>query len=760
MSQTSYPIASVAPLGRDLLAGVIVFLVALPLCLGIALASNAPLFSGLVAGIVGGILVGWLSGSHTGVSGPAAGLTAVVAAQISRLGSFEAFLLAVIIAGLIQILLGLSKAGALSAFFPSSVIKGLLAAIGVIVILKQLPHLFGHDSDPEGEMSFTQPDHENTFSELGELLADIHPGATVVGLASLALLILWDRFKPLKKSLVPGPLMVVIVGVALSELLRSWGGRWVIGTSHLVQVPVADSFAKMIDRLSRPDFSQIANPAVYLAGFTIAIVASLETLLNLEAIDKLDPRQRQSPPNRELLAQGAGNVVCGLLGGLPISSVIVRGSVNINAGAQTKRSAIFHGCLLLVCVAFLPSYLNRIPLATLAAILLITGYKLASPQLFRQMASAGRYQLVPFLVTLLAIVFTDLLIGVVVGLVVALAFILNSNLRRPVRRTVERHLSGDVLRIELPNQVSFLNRAALEKVLRDVPRGGHVLLDAGRTDYIDPDVLSLIREFKDVVAPVHGVHVSLSGFRHKYQLQDSIEFVDYSTRELQQKLRPEQVLDVLRDGNARFRSGQRLQRDLANQLSATAGGQHPLAVVLSCIDSRTPSELIFDLGLGDIFSVRVAGNVTSAKVLGSIEYACAVEGAKLVLVSGHTGCGAVTASVKLACVQGSIAEATGCSNLEPLVQEIQASLDENECRVFDRLTPEAQTAFCDDVARRNVLHSLQQVLDHSGTIRRLVDEGAVAVVGAMYDIHTGAVEFLLDDAVGLTTRRARETVPA
>ncbi|MGE0375101.1 MAG: SulP family inorganic anion transporter, partial [Planctomycetaceae bacterium] len=277
---------------KDLMAGVIVFLVALPLCLGIALASGAPLFSGIVAGVVGGVLVGMLSGSHTSVTGPAAGLTAIVAAQIANLGSFEAFLLAVVVGGILQIALGIAKAGALSAFFPSSVIKGLLAAIGVILILKQIPHLLGHDADPEGDMAFQQPDHETTFSEFGELLGDVHLGATIIGLAALVVLILWDRFKPLKNSLVPAPLVVVLLGVAISQFFQSLGGAWVITSRRLVQVPVADSLVGFLNFLQLPDFSQLANPAVYIAGVTIAVVASLETLLNLDAVDKLDAKQR------------------------------------------------------------------------------------------------------------------------------------------------------------------------------------------------------------------------------------------------------------------------------------------------------------------------------------------------------------------------------------------------------------------------------------------------------------------------------------
>ncbi|MFN0196425.1 MAG: SulP family inorganic anion transporter, partial [Planctomycetaceae bacterium] len=452
---------------RDLLASFVVFLVALPLCLGIALASNAPLFSGIIAGVIGGIVVGFLSGSNTSVSGPAAGLTAVVSALIVSLGSFDAFLLAVVICGILQIALGLAQAGALSAFFPSSVIKGLLAAIGVILILKQLPHVFGHDSDPEGEMSFVQPDRETTFSELGELMADIHPGASVIGLLSIALLIFWDRCKPLKNSLVPAPLVVVLLGVAVSFLLKRFDGRWVIEADHLVQVRGVESFLRM------PDFSQWNNPAIYTAGITLAIVASLETLLNLEGVDKLDKKHRESPPSRELLAQGVGNLIGGLIGGLPVTAVIIRGSVNINAGAETKLSTVMHGVLLLVCVMFLPVYLNMIPLSCLAAILLLTGFKLASPALFKQMWSEGRYQFLPFMITLVAIVLTDLLYGILIGLGTSIVFILASNLRRPIRRFDEKHIGGEVLRIEMANQVSFLNRAALEKVLRGAKRGTH-----------------------------------------------------------------------------------------------------------------------------------------------------------------------------------------------------------------------------------------------------------------------------------------------
>ncbi len=748
---TVSPSPTGSPVIRDLVASVVVFLVALPLCLGIALASGAPLIAGLVSGVVGGIVVGTLSGSHTSVSGPAAGLTAVVLAQVAALGSFEAFLLAVVVAGVIQLGLGLARAGALTSFVPTSVIKGLLAAIGVILILKQIPHVLGHDTDPEGEMAFEQPDRENTFTELIAAIGDLHVGAAVVGLLSLALLIFWDRFKPLAQSRVPAPLAVVVFGLGLGLAFEKIGGSWRIADSHLVQVPVATSASGLVDLLQFPDFSQWNNPAIYTAAFTIAIVASLESLLNLEAVDKLDPEQRPSPPNRELLAQGGGNIVAGLLGGLPVTAVIVRGSVNIDAGAASKRSAIIHGVLLALSVALLPMVLNRIPLACLAAILLVTGFKLASPTLIRKMYDTGREQFIPFAVTVLAIVFTDLLIGLGIGMAVAIYFILRRHARRPLRRISEKHLDGEVLHIQLPEQVTFLNHTAIERTLDAIPRDARVRLDAEQTDYIDPDVLALIREYRDVTAPARNIQLSMTGFADHYELNHELEFVDYSTRELQDRVSPAQVLELLREGNQRFVSGRQLNRNLSRQVGATAQGQHPLAVVLSCIDSRTPAELLFDTGLGDIFSVRVAGNVTSPKVLGSMEYGTAVAGSRLIVVLGHTRCGAVTAAVELAS-SDDVAAATGCQHLDPILTEIQRGADfctELEDKPLSEWEPERKRVFIDEVARRNVLAVVERILEQSQTIAELVAKKRIAIVGVLYDVATGTMEFMLDDAVGL-----------
>lgn len=738
----SKPLTPSQAWSKDLVAGLVVFLVALPLCLGVAVASNAPPLAGILAGIIGGVVVGFLSGSHTSVTGPAAGLTAVVAAQIGKLGTFDTFLLAVMLAGLIQFLMGVFRAGSIAGFFPSSVIKGLMAAIGVILILKQIPHVVGHDPDPEGDMAFAQPDHENTFTEIWASFFDVQWGAALVGLLSIVLMVVWDKIPRLKKSLVPAPLVVVVLAVLVNLVLRGMKSSLEIAASHLVQVPAANGLHNFTSFLDLPNFAAWTNPAVYGSALAIAIVASLETLLNLEAVDKLDPQQRRSAPNRELMAQGVGNFFSGLVGGLPMTSVIIRSSVNINAGARTRKSAVMHGLLLFGCVLLVPHWLNEIPLAALAAILLVTGYKLASPKLIRQMWGEGLSQFLPFAITVVAIVLTDLLVGIGIGLAASIAFILQSNMRHPLRKVMEQHITGEVLRIELPSQVSFFSRSVLEKNLRSQPRGGHVLIDARNTDYIDADVLDLIQDYQHTTAAVQGLKLSLVGFKDKYaNLEDRIHYVDFSSREVQSSLTPQRVLEIFKEGNERFREGRQLTRDVGRLVDATSAGQFPMAVVLSCIDSRTPAELIFDLGLGDIFSVRIAGNIARDKVLGSMEYACAVAGAKLILVMGHTSCGAVNAAVDLLASQKTAAEVTGCVNLDSLITEIQKSVDPETLKSLDLRLPGERAAYANEVSRRNILRTMRKIRQRSSTLDALVKDGKIAIIGSLYDISTGQVSF-------------------
>ncbi|MDT0538539.1 MULTISPECIES: SulP family inorganic anion transporter [Croceitalea] len=487
-------------LKNDLPASIVVFFVALPLCLGIALASGAPLFSGLIAGIIGGIFVGSLSGSHIGVSGPAAGLAAIVLAAIASLG-YENFLVAVVLGGVIQLLFGILRLGIIGYYFPSSVIKGMLTGIGIIIILKQIPYFFGYDKDPEGDFAFFQIDGENTFSEIfntisGIISGNYSLGATVIALIAMIILILWSNVLSKKGrifQLIQGPLVAVVVGILFYVFTKD--SSFVITDDHLVAVPVPDSFNSFIGQFSFPAFSAITKIEVWIAGFTIALVASLETLLCVEATDKLDPQKRVTPTNRELLAQGAGNIVSGLIGGIPITQVIVRSSANIQSGGKTKLSAIVHGFFLLISVMLIPSLLNMIPLSVLAAVLFIVGYKLAKPQLFKTMWKLGWKQFLPFIVTVLVIVFKDLLWGIGIGLVVGIVVILIKSYQNSHFLHIEENNDGSKFKMTLAEEVTFFNKGAIIKELDRLPDGSYLELDVRKTRYLDNDIIEILEDF-------------------------------------------------------------------------------------------------------------------------------------------------------------------------------------------------------------------------------------------------------------------------
>jgi MFS superfamily sulfate permease-like transporter len=494
-------------LGSDIPSSIVVFLVALPLCLGVALASNAPLFSGLIAGIVGGIVVGSLSGSQLSVSGPAAGLTAIVAAAILKLPSFEAFLLAVVICGALQLILGFIKAGVIGDYVPNAVIKGMLAAIGLILILKQFPHLIGYDADPEGDESFMQVNNENTFSAIFTAIKYITPVAVLIGVVGLGFHFFWEKFTTGKKGfirLIPAPLVIVLVGVAINEFFKNSGSSFAIDPRHMVAIPVANNPREFLSFFTAPDFSVLTNKDVWITGVTLALVASLETLLSIEAVDDLDPFQRVTNKDRELKAQGIGNLISGLIGGLPVTSVIVRSSANVNAGAKSKSSTIMHGALLLISVALIPVVLNLIPKAALAAILIFTGYKLAKPALFIAHFKKGWDQFLPFVITIIAILLTDLLIGVVIGIGVGIFFVMRSNFRTAVFIV---HDDNKYL-FRLRKDVSFLNKPIIKNKLEDVPENSQVLIDATRADFIDKDIIEVIEDFM-IHAPLKNIQVEI-----------------------------------------------------------------------------------------------------------------------------------------------------------------------------------------------------------------------------------------------------------
>ena len=569
-----------ANLKSDFASGLVVFLVALPLCLGIALASGAPLFAGIISGVIGGIVVGYLSKSHLSVSGPAAGLTAIVLVAITDLGSFNSFLLAVLIAGIIQLALGFIKAGSISNYFPTNVIEGMLAGIGVIIFLKQIPHAFGYDNDFEGDESFLQQDGLNTFSELFSVFNHIQLGSVVITLVSLSILIAWTKVDFLKKmKLVPAALIAVIVGILLNEFFIQSGSSLAITSEHLVSLPVPKTFEELKNIFVTPDFSAITNSKVWIVAFTIAVVASIETLLCIEAADRMDAQKRYTDTNVELKAQGIGNILSALLGGLPMTSVVVRTSANNNAGAKSKMSAIIHGILLLVSVLAIPSLLNKIPLATLAAVLLLVGYKLAIPNIkhfahympneinllisllvaieiayksthkvsiavivfsflsllvlvyciykfknsieFKKIITRNQYLYFPFIATTIAVVFTDLLKGVTLGIIISIIFVLKGNMKRAYNFRKEEYQEGDIIHIDLAQEVSFLNKAAIKATLNKIPSNSKVVINATDTDYIAHDVLDLIKEFKKIKSKELNISTKLVGFKDAYDIENS-----------------------------------------------------------------------------------------------------------------------------------------------------------------------------------------------------------------------------------------------
>lgn len=541
---------NLSTLKNDFPAGLVVFLVALPLCLGIALASGAPLFAGVIAGVVGGIVVGIISGSPLGVSGPAAGLTTIVLAAITSfkpefmqmgidpatfpaeaaklnmsLGDYEAmmeserllagfriFLVSVVLAGVMQVILGLVRAGIIGYYFPSSVIKGMLAAIGLILILKQIPHALGFDKDLVGDEEFLQKDKHNSFSEIYYAFVYHSKGAVIIAVASLGILMLFDR--PFMKKIglfkfIPGALVVVVIGIIINQVLKGAAPALALEGDHLVSLPVAQSAHDLMNFFTRPDWTALSNPKVYITAGTIAIVASLESLLCVEATDKLDPERRVTPTNRELIAQGSGNIVSGLIGGLPLTQVIVRSSANINSGGKSKLSAIIHGVLLLCCALFIAKYLNMIPLASLAAVLLMVGYKLARVGLFREMYRNGWEQFLPFIVTVGAILLTDLLKGIAIGMAFAIFYILRRNFRTSYFLHKEEMEEGKEICIVLSEEVTFLNKASIQLMLDELPENSTVRLDGSRSVNIDYDVLEIIHNFRQHTAPQKNIQLTL-----------------------------------------------------------------------------------------------------------------------------------------------------------------------------------------------------------------------------------------------------------
>jgi MFS superfamily sulfate permease-like transporter len=714
-------------LKRDIPASIVVFLVALPLCLGIALASGAPMISGIISGIVGGIVAGLISKSQTSVSGPAAGLSSVVLSSIKDLADFELFLSAVILAGLIQLIMGIARVGFIAEYVPSNVIKGLLAAIGIILILKQIPHAIGFDKNPEGDFRF-QVDNHNTFSDLITAVEFITPGALVISLVSILLLVYWDK-TPLKEiKFIPSPLFVVILGVILNIVFPKFIPVLTIESSHLVQIPQIDS-SQLSSFFHVPESKNLVEYKVWIVAFTLAVIASLETLLNIDAIDKIDPKKRNSPPNRELLAQGIANITTGFLGGIPVTSVIVRSSANINAGNDTKLSTVLHGLFMFVSVFTLSNFLNLIPLASLACILLWVGYKLAKISLFKEMYQKGLSQFIPFMVTIIAILFTDLLIGVLLGLAVSIFYLMKSNFRNPFIKDSHKLATGEVIKLELSHQVSFFNKAIIRQTLWDIPPKSKVLIDASNSVFIDNDVLEILKDFKEVVAHERSIQLNIIGLKEKYQLKDQIRFTNVLDKETQQKLKPTEILDLLKAGNDRFIKGKFTNKYFLLQVKASSTGQNPMALIVACMDSRTSPEIIFDVGLGDLITIRIAGNIISPEILGSIELAVEKLGVKLIIVKGHSRCSAVSLSLT----------EFDKENIGLVTKKIKKAV--KQCGLEGNNPEEINDTVLEKVIKQNVCNSIEDILENSSYLKTRNESMEIAIVSAYHDISTGKVHF-------------------
>ncbi|MGR9115476.1 MAG: bifunctional SulP family inorganic anion transporter/carbonic anhydrase [Gammaproteobacteria bacterium] len=726
----------VSNLRYDAPAGLVLFLITLPLCLGIALASGAPLFSGIIAGIVGGLVVAYFSRSPLGVSGPAASLTVIVFSAIQQLG-YETFLLAVVLAGVIQIVLGRLGAGMVGYYFPSAVISGMLSGIGIIIFLKQIPHALGYDRDYEGDVSYLQSDDYTTLTELLHMFDFVSPGAIIISSLSLVILLIWELPNIKNKRFsqwFQGALVAVVAGIIVNQLFIRFYPEFALSENHLVSLPVITIAQDIPELFNLPDFSQLANPAVYLTAFTISVIASIQTLLSAEATDKLDPYKRVTPNNRELQAQGIGNICSGLLGGLPLTQVIVRSSVNIQSGARTKASTIIHGFLLLGAALLIPNLLNLIPLASLAAILLVVGYRLANPSQLKTMYSTGIYHFVPFIATILGLLFTDMLTGIAIGMSIALFFILLENLKVGFYLHQEQKANKTI--ITLSENVSFLNKANILQLLDQLPEHSEVVIDATGSKYIDYDVYEIIQNFK-AEAKRKRIKLIIENLRG-FGILEPVRRVLPHTKESQQSLTPAKVLQLLEEGNKRFMYNLRSHRNMLEQVNETVEGQFPIAIILSCIDSRTSAELIFDQGLGDIFSVRVAGNIINDDILGCMEFACKLSGTKLIVVLGHSHCGAI----KGACAGAQLDHLTGLLNkIQPALDSVQEGRLANISRRDSDLV--------EKVAERNVELMVEQITKQSPVLRTMFENGEIGIVGGMYDIENGQVTFYEGSVDGL-----------
>lgn len=711
--------------GKDIPAGIVVFLVALPLCLGIALASGAPLISGLISGIIGGVVIGALSKSQVSVSGPAASLSAVVLLAIDKLERFEVFLLALFIGGILQLVFGLLKAGLIADYMPTSIIKGLLAAIGLILITAQVPYAFGVKQENEAV------DYSRYFSlnppDWDLLINSLSPGAIFLTLFSLAILIFWDKTFLKKIKFFPPFLMVVILGVIFNMIFKIFLPSFYLSGVQLVNIPEVEGWSSVI---TFPDFTFIFDFQVWTYAFTIALIASIASLLAIEAADNLDPHKRRSPPNRELVAQGIGNTLAGLFGGIPITSVIVRSSVNIAAGAETKLSAILHGVLLTASVLFLSSVINLIPLASLAAILLLVGYKLASIAIFKIMYKKGWTQFIPFIITTGAIMMTDVLFGVLIGTASSVFFLLRGNYYNPFfYEETSKSKKKKSIRLELSNEVSFLNKPAIKRKLWGLPKKSKVVIDATFSSFIDQDVLGILNDYQNTFAKENDIDVNIIGLKESYKPSSEIKIISNPIIAKENLSTPKEILEYLIEGNQRYVDGNLVSKRLRNKELTDFIKDAPLAVVVNCIDMREPLNMLLNTGIGDLIPVKAAGNLVDNHLIDTVEMACNFQGAKLVLLLGNTK----NRLIKQALIQ-QIKNPDG-----PISYLLKPAFDAS-LYTMQELEDNNLNDWTDKVTLFNLDYSKKKILHDNSWLNKEVHSGRVGIATAFLERKTGEIQ--------------------
>lgn len=713
----------------DISAGIVLFLVAIPLCLGIALASNAPILSGIIAAIIGGIIVGFLSSSNISVTGPTPAMAAFTILAIGELQGFNVFLLALLFAGIFQILLGIIRSGFIAEYLPYNVIQGVLCAIGILLIIKQLPFTFTTATNlVEMKQYLLEMTEVLTTHDLFTLSYPLNTGAIIISLVTISILIAFDNLKKAKLK-ISGPIIAILFAFLLNELFIYFRPDIAQQSLQLIFFPDFANIKELSSILTFPDFSAITNPKVFIIAILLSFVASMESLISIKAIKRLTKNRHYVSIDRELASQGVGNLTSGILGGLPMTVAIIQSSINNEARAKSKLATIIHGVLILLTIFLFPEFLNRIPISALATILVYTGYKLTKPSIYVDIFKQGIDRSIPFIATIIGILIFNLMIGLTLGLILSLFFILKSNSQVRLDIIQEHYPSGVTNRLILPQHTTFLNKASIVAELQAMPQNSQLIIDARYADYIDKEIIEFIKLFKEQQASKRKISINLIGFKDSYDIHDYIDFINVTTYDIQSALTPEEVLVILKEGNQRFLNDTNIHRSTKIDIKYTAKTQHPIAVILACIDSRVPVETIFDMSFGDIFCIRIAGNIINDDILASIEFATAIAKAKLIVVLGHTGCGAISA----AC------DDVETGHMTQLLKKIKPAINAETTTTSNRSSKNLQ--FVSNVTEFNIANTLLEIYNSSGILQTLIKDNTVAIVGAVYDIKTGEVRF-------------------